>query len=205
MKTKLILTTAGAIAIAGCAGMQKSDAEYRAEAAQISKRDFQTRGIANVERLNQDEAQKLCNQYENHPPKEVAAKIEQAQLASIKYPADGKYLGQWKAGQALSQSGRGGTWSDKAGVPNGGNCYNCHQMSPGESSYGTLGPSLLNFGKIRGYNDAMAKYAYGKIYNSQAFNACSNMPRFGYHGTLTEQQIRDIVAYLMDPNSPVNK
>jgi sulfur-oxidizing protein SoxX len=31
------------------------------------------------------------------------------------------------------------------------------------------------------------------------------MPRFGYSGTLTEQQIKDLVALLLDPNSPVNK
>jgi sulfur-oxidizing protein SoxX len=44
-----------------------------------------------------------------------------------------------------------------------------------------------------------------RIYNSKAFTACSSMPRFGHSGTLTEQQIKDLTAYLMDPNSPVNK
>jgi sulfur-oxidizing protein SoxX len=31
------------------------------------------------------------------------------------------------------------------------------------------------------------------------------MPRFGHKGILNEQQIRDVVALLMDPSSPVNK
>jgi sulfur-oxidizing protein SoxX len=31
------------------------------------------------------------------------------------------------------------------------------------------------------------------------------MPRFGHNGILTEQQIKDVVALLMDPESPVNK
>jgi sulfur-oxidizing protein SoxX len=31
------------------------------------------------------------------------------------------------------------------------------------------------------------------------------MPRFGYAGALTEQQIKDLVALLLDPNSPVNQ
>ena len=44
-----------------------------------------------------------------------------------------------------------------------------------------------------------------KIYNAKAFNLCSTMPRFGHSGTLTEKQIKDLVALLLDPNSPVNK
>jgi sulfur-oxidizing protein SoxX len=51
----------------------------------------------------------------------------------------------------------------------------------------------------------MQKYAYGKVYNSQAFSACSTMPRFGHMGILTEQQMKDVVALLMDPKSPVNQ
>jgi sulfur-oxidizing protein SoxX len=31
------------------------------------------------------------------------------------------------------------------------------------------------------------------------------MPRFGQHHILTEQQIRDVVALLVDPASPVNQ
>jgi L-cysteine S-thiosulfotransferase len=51
----------------------------------------------------------------------------------------------------------------------------------------------------------MRKYVYGKVYDSQAFAACSAMPRFGAHGILTEQQIKDVVALLLDPKSPVNQ
>jgi sulfur-oxidizing protein SoxX len=31
------------------------------------------------------------------------------------------------------------------------------------------------------------------------------MPRFGHSGTLTEQQMKDLTALLMDPASPVNQ
>ena len=31
------------------------------------------------------------------------------------------------------------------------------------------------------------------------------MPRFGHNGILHEQQMKDIVALLMDPQSPVNQ
>jgi sulfur-oxidizing protein SoxX len=86
----------------------------------------------------------------------------------------------------------------------GGNCYACHRLTAGELSYGTIGPSLYQFGKTRGYTDETRKYAYGKVYNAEAFAACSNMPRFGHNGILTEQQIKDVVALLTDPQSPVN-
>ena len=87
----------------------------------------------------------------------------------------------------------------------GGNCFACHQLDPKEVSYGTLGPSLTAYGKDRKYDPEAIKAAYIKIYNSQAAFACSNMPRFGVKQVLSEQQIKDVVAYLFDPKSPVNK
>ncbi|NBX99230.1 MAG: sulfur oxidation c-type cytochrome SoxX, partial [Burkholderiaceae bacterium] len=72
--------------------------------------------------------------------------------------------------------------------------------------------SLHNYGKIRGITDpnsAAAKpiveYTWGKIWNSKAYNACSNMPRAGHSGILTEAQVRHVVGLLLDPQSPVNK
>jgi len=207
MKKTLIVAAAGAAIAAGCTAMQdpQMDAKYDAEAIQWMKRDFHARGIAKMDRLNQDEAQRLCTQYDNKPPEAVVKSIEAAEMKRIKQPADGKYMGDWKAGQKIAQSGRGMTWRDKPGATNGGSCYNCHQLSSQELSYGTIGPSLNQFGKKRGYTAANQKYVYEKIYDSKAYNACSNMPRLGLSGTLTEQQIKDVTAYLMDPNSPVNK
>ncbi len=46
---------------------------------------------------------------------------------------------------------------------------------------------------------------YGKIYNAKAYNLCSQMPRLGLSGTLTEEQIKDLVALLLDLDSPVNQ
>ena len=84
-------------------------------------------------------------------------------------------------------------------------CIEGHQVGPQESSYGTLGPSLLGFGKTRGSGPDMQRYVYGKIYNAKAYNLCSTMPRLGYTGTLTPEQIKDLVGLLLDPASPVNK
>jgi sulfur-oxidizing protein SoxX len=198
-----IFVLAVAAGVAGCAAF-KDDQTYRNEAQQLIKRDFQARGIATLDRLEQDELQRICTQYSNKPPPEVAKRVEAAQLATIKYPADGKLMGDWKRGERLAQNGRGMTWSDKADV-HGGSCYNCHQVAPQTTSFGTVGPSLYQFGKLRGYGPDIQKYAYGRIYNSKAFSACSAMPRFGHFGALTEQEIKDLVALLMDPDSPVNK
>ena len=207
MKKALIAAAAGAAIAAGCSGMQdpQMDAKYDAEAIQWMKRDFHARGIAKMDRLDQDEAQRICTQYDNKPPEADVKKIEAAEIKKVKQPADGKYMGDWKKGQKIAQSGRGMTWRDKPGTTNGGSCYNCHQLSSQELSFGTIGPSLNQFGKKRGYTVANQKYVYEKIYDSKAFNACSNMPRLGLSGTLTEEQIKDVTAYLMDPNSPVNK
>ena len=171
----------------------------------VLKASFKERGQAKLDRLDQDETQRLCSQYPEKRPKDVEKKIEALNLTLIKYPADGNLLGDWKEGEKIAQSGVGKQFSDNPANPNGGNCYACHQLSKAEISFGNIGPSLYNFGNLRGNSEATRKYAYGKIYNANAYSACSNMPRFGHNGILTEQQIKHVTALLMDPNSPVNK
>lgn len=205
MKIKLIALSATALLAAGCA-TTPSDDEYYAKAVALMKAGFKDRGQAKVDRIDQDRLQKLCSSYETSPiPKDVAAQIEKEQLATIKYPADGKFLGDYKKGERIAQSGRGGQYNDDPKQPSGANCYACHQLTKEEVSYGTIGPSLYHFAKLRGYGPEIQKYAWNKVYNSHAFAACSSMPRFGHRGILTEEQIKDVVALLMDPNSPVNK
>lgn len=198
-------TSALLVAVALLPAAAFADRNYRGEAISMLKRDFQPKGIATVDRLNEDAVQAVCNRSGNNPPKEIGQRLEQDQLDAIKYPADGKLMGDWKEGEKIAQSGRGFTWTDKPGLPVGGNCYNCHQIAPQETSFGTLGPSLFQFGKTRGNGPDMQKYVYGKIYNAKAYNLCSQMPRFGHAGALNEQQIRDLVALLLDPGSSVNK
>jgi len=170
------------------------------------KTSFKANGQAGLDRLDQDETQRVCSAQDGKtPPKDVAAAVEQLNLALVKYPADGKLLGDWKNGEKIAQEGRGKQFSDDPAGPVGANCYACHQLAPQELSYGTIGPSLYQFGKVRGYGIDTQRYAYGKIYDSDAYAACSSMPRFGHNGILTEQQIKDVTALLMDPASPVNK
>ena len=189
----------------GCA-TAPNDVETSRRAAQVLKESFKANGQAGLDRLDQDDTQRLCTLYAGKPlPKDVAEMIEKMNLASIKWPADGKWLGDWKGGERVAQEGRGKQFSDDPKGPVGGNCYACHQLTPQEVSFGTIGPSLYQFGKLRGYTDETRKYAYGKIWNADAYVACTNMPRFGHSQILSEQQIKDLVALLTDPESPVNK
>jgi L-cysteine S-thiosulfotransferase len=156
-------------------------------------------------RLAQDETQKMCSQYRNAPPKAVADAIMAREKATIVYPADGRLMGDWKNGQQLAQSGYGGRFTDyPPRGENGGNCYACHQLDAKELSFGTLGPSLLEYGKNRKFAEAEIKAVYDRIYNPQAAIACANMPRLGASKFLRVEQIKDLVAFLMSPESPVN-
>lgn len=156
-------------------------------------------------RVAQDETQKICTETRNAPAAAEADKIKVRELATIAYPADGVVMGDWKKGETIAQTGTGGQFSDGPETVNGGNCYACHEMAKAELSYGTLGPSLQGYGKNRKFDAAENKLAFAKIFNAQSVQPCSNMPRFGYHKFLSIEQIKDVTAYLMSPESPVNK
>ncbi|HEY1460401.1 MAG TPA: sulfur oxidation c-type cytochrome SoxX [Casimicrobiaceae bacterium] len=204
-KRSPVLATLVAVAVIGCATTPSGE-DTAAKAAAMLKSSFKANGQAGLDRLDQDETERVCSALANRaPPKDVAERIEKLNLATIKYPADAKYLGDWKNGEKIAQEGRGKQFSDDPAGPVGANCYACHQLAPQELSYGTIGPSLYQFGKLRGYGPDIQRYAYAKIYNPDAFAACSNMPRFGHNGILSEQQIKDVTALLMDPASPINK
>ena len=179
-------------------------AQTPAEIQKVLQRDFHARGQATMDRVVQDGVQRVCTESNDRPPAALAKQMEADQLRTIAFP-QGSLIGDWKNGERIAQSGRGSMWSDSPGVQEGGSCYNCHQLSPKVAAYGTLGPSLAGFGKQRGNGPDMQRYVYGRIYNSKAYNACSQMPRLGHAGTLNEQQIKDLVALLLDPASPVNQ
>ncbi|MBT9505413.1 sulfur oxidation c-type cytochrome SoxX [Rhodoferax sp.] len=208
------LTSVAVLLIAGCAAMP-SGPELDKLTADIVRASFRDEGLVKIDRLVQDETNRECSAADvaGKPIDEKLAKtIEAANLKTIKWPSDGKFLGDWKEGEKIAQSGRGLTWTDAPGQANGGNCYNCHQIDKKEISFGTIGPSLYNYGKLRGVSDpnsaaskAIVEYTWGKIWNSKAYNACSNMPRAGHSGILNEAQVRHVVGLLLDPKSPVNQ
>ena len=211
----IALSVVAVALLTACAAPMPSSADLDKLTQDILGRSFRAQGQAKLDRLNPDEDNRLCAESDRTGvalDAKVTAEIEARNMQTIKAPADGKYLGDYKEGEKVAQSGAGKTWTDAEGSVNGGNCYNCHQISKEELSYGTLGPSLYNYGKLRGVSNpssAQAKpivdYTWGKLQNARAYNACSSMPRFAHKGILSETQIKHLMALLLDPASPVNK
>ncbi len=201
---------AGGLSAAGTAATarQPEDSALARTALQSS---FVARGAVGLDRLQQDDVQRLCSEAEvtGQPVSAaVAEQIERAAAAQVSWPS-AQFLatGDWQRGERVAQSGVGRQWSDPPEAPAGGNCYACHQLSARELAYGTIGPSLLGYGRLREQlpRGELERLVYAKIYNPQSSRACSAMPRFGAHGILTQEQIRDLVALLVDPASPVNQ
>ncbi len=214
MKTmhRTLVSFAAFALLAGCAGLPSS-AELDAQATAAIKASFRDQGIAKLDRIEQDLGQSACSS-DQPPPEAVADQISAQAKAVTQWPKDGQYFGDWREGEKIAQNGRGMTWTDASVAPstNGGSCYNCHQISKQEISFGNIGPSLYNYGKNRGVSDLMAptaqpviEYTWQKIWNSKSFNACSNMPRFGHAKLLDPQQIAHVMSLLLDPKSPVNQ
>lgn len=200
------------LSVIGCASMP-SPAVLDAQTTAMLKTSFTSKGIAKMDRLDQDLMQKACSS-QQEPSEAVAKQIEAEAMATVQWPAGGKYIGEWQDGEKLAQSGKGMSWAEKTTDPkeNGGSCYNCHELSKKEVSFGNIGPSLYNYGRMRGVKDvsdpktaAIVQYTWSKLWNSKSSAACSNMPRFGHAGILNEEQIRDLMALLLDPKSPVNQ
>jgi sulfur-oxidizing protein SoxX len=201
-----------ALALLGCASLPSADElDRQAQAAMAAS--FRDQGIAKVDRIRQDLGQSACSS-DKPPSDSVAAQVMADAKATVKWPAGGNYIGDWRQGERIAQNGRGFTWTDSSNAPGsgGGSCYNCHQIGKAEVSYGTIGPNLYNYGKNRGVTDVTAptaapvvQFTWMKIYNAKSYAACSNMPRFGHAGLMTEEQIRHVMALLLDPKSPVNQ
>jgi sulfur-oxidizing protein SoxX len=205
MRSLACTAVAGMLAAWGApACAQAADPVPEADFARMLRHDFRARGGAGLDRLEQDPLQKTCSDTRDRPPAAEAGRMMEEQRALIRWPADGRLLGDWHGGEKVAQDGRGMTWADRPGVPGGGNCYGCHRISPQEVAHGTVGPSLLHYGREHGSSPEVQQYVYGHIYNAKAYNPCSTMPRFGVSGALTERQIMDLVALLLDPDSPVN-
>lgn len=72
-----------------------------------------------------------------------------------------------------------------------GNCAACHQL-PGDDWPGTVGNSLLQYKKY----EYTAERIYQQIYDARVINPTSVMPPYGSHNLLSDQELRDLVAYL---------
>lgn len=205
----LLATLALASAGLGAADKPVLDAKMKAAVDKMIVASFPAGENQDLSRLKQDETIQTCNIYRDNVPEKLAAAILERETKTIKYPEGGKLMGDWKKGQKYYTMGFayriGSVEPDDPKKDRGGNCYACHSADPKEVAYGTIGPGLTGYGKLRGSGDDIVKYTYDKIYNAQAFSACSQMPRLGHNGILTPEKIAHITAYLVSPESPVNK
>jgi sulfur-oxidizing protein SoxX len=201
------LFAAAGLLVAGCA-TYPDEATTRQIAEKMVFEAFSA-SPTHLKRLEQDRSQQICSKVGNaNLSTEEAAEVVKLARDSIKYPASGQIVGDWKTGDILAHDGAGDRIRDgktENRKENGALCQNCHGLAPGEINVGNVGPALTGYGNQRGNSEAIAKYTYDKIYNAWAFFPCSNMPRLGATGHLTPEQVAHMVAYLIDPQSPINK
>ncbi|MFM1884912.1 MAG: hypothetical protein RL026_69 [Pseudomonadota bacterium] len=204
MRHGVAVTALSLLALACATGAGAAD--RNAVARKAMEKSFVAAGQAGLSRLQQDATQAQCSlAAPGQPAGKVTARIQAQNAAAVKLPADGRYLGDWKRGEAIAQSGTGLQSSDDPAKPAGGNCYACHQMAQAEVAYGTIGPSLAQYGKLRGQSQPIIDYTWRVLYNAKSYFPCTHMPRFGTQAILDEQQLKDVMAYLLDPASPVNQ
>ena len=194
--------------VAGCAS-GPDEATTRQIAEKMVQTSFTAPEPRLLKRLEQDRAQQICSKIGDAKLTQAeAAEVVMLARASFKYPASGKLVGNWKVGEKLAHNGAGDRIQRgrlEKRKENGGLCQNCHALAPGEINVGNVGPSLTAYGTQRGNSEPVAKLTYERIYNGWAYAPCSNMPRLGATGHLTPEQITHLVAYLIDPESPINK
>ena len=196
---------AGVARIVGLSLVAGSWTSAAEDIAAVLESSFMAKNQATMARLQQDAVQEVCSAPRGTPVEEtVLSELRQQRLDAVVLPADGVFLGDWQRGAEVAGNGRGLQSSDDPTKPNGGNCYACHQLAPDKVAYGTLGPSLTGYG-ARGQSEPMLRYTWTKLWDTHAYNLCSHMPRFGAQGILSEQQLKDVMAYLLDPSSPVNQ
>src|SRR5271170_2179785 len=136
-----VLSLGGSVLFAAGCATTAADGNVTERMAAVLKDSFTPAGQAGLDRLQQDDTQRACSAARGRaPPPDVAVRIEQANLAMIRYPADGKLMGDWRNGERIAQQGRGKQFSDNPSEPAGANCYACHRLSGTELSFGTLGP-----------------------------------------------------------------
>jgi sulfur oxidation c-type cytochrome SoxX len=209
MRLRRFWSCAPLVLAAGCAGFPDAP-QTQALGEQMVGTAYPGMPAALVRRSHQDASQVICSAAAAGAglTAQQAETVIAAARASVRYPASGRLVGDWKTGEALALEGAGGRIRGgqvEKVRENGANCYACHALAPTEVNAGNLGPSLTGYGRQRGNSEAIAKYTYDKIYNAWAFVPCSNMPRLGANAYLTPEQITHVVAFLLDPQSPVNR
>ena len=156
----------------------------------MMKASFRDEGIAKADRLRSGPGSVRMFVRRRRRPPEVAKRVEAEALASIRWPAGGQYFGDWVAGEKLAQSGRGMTWYRRE-RRHRGQRGPVLQLPPARQE-GDLArhdrPEPLQLRQEPGREERdrpvvggrSSSTPRGKLWNSKAYAACSNMPRFGH-------------------------
>ena len=188
-------------------GVAPAAAQQTAPTADAAvKAAFPTAPADWASRLTADETMRSARRTGTARRRRSRTRSSKREQASIVYPPDNNFMGDWQKGEALAQSGYGLRFTDyPARQANGGNCYACHQLTKAEVSYGTLGPSLSEYGKLRDFKPDAVK---ATLREDLQF---ARRVRLLDHAALRRQQGADhradqghAVALLMSPESPVN-
>ncbi len=101
---KIALIPVAALVLAACPS-SPTGTDYDRAAAQVTQTSFQAKGQAGLDRLQQDDANRLCSAADvaGQPLDDKTAQaIEAANLETVKWPANGKFLGDWKRSEKLA-------------------------------------------------------------------------------------------------------
>lgn len=123
---RTLIPLAALLVVAGSASAQERPAQAVIDAYLKS-----TFGKASAEwqaRIKPDDSLAVCNTTRNNPSSAESEAMLKRESARVVYPADGKFLGDWKKGYQVANNGRGGQFSDPPGTVAGGNCFACHQL-----------------------------------------------------------------------------
>jgi sulfur-oxidizing protein SoxA len=82
----------------------------------------------------------------------------------------------------------------------GGSCLACHVMGPagGANLPGNVGPDLSEIGNA-GRTD---EWLFNYVFDARVYNAETVMPPWGGHGVFSDDEIKDMVAFLKTLKSP---
>lgn len=115
--------------------------------------------------------------YPCHIAEEPCSKIPPPPVEKVKFSGQ---LGDAQKGQKIALDLR---W---------GNCIACHSL-PGGHEGGNIGPSLSDYGK----RNMPLAYTFQRIWDNRVLSPSAFMPIYGPNKVLTDQEIRDVMAYLM--------
>ena len=112
MKNNYALWTAAVSAalLTACAAPLPSSADLDKLTQDIIGRSFRAEGQAKLDRVSPDEDNLACAESDRTGvalDAKVAQAIEARNMKTIQAPADGKYLGDFKEGEKIAQSGAG--------------------------------------------------------------------------------------------------